>query len=79
MEEAPVVLTELEVNQGWTRDGGLILAMLLVTSEPYKVHLRTSAIAIEQLRNDPQACEPLFEAIENLIAEFRVQVRAKAA
>lgn len=79
VSDEPLVTAELEINKGWARDGELILAMLLITREPYKVHLRTSAVAIEHLRNDPQARERVFKTIEQLIAEFKIQVRAEAA
>jgi len=73
------VTAEFEINKGWARDGELILGMLLITREPYKVHLRTSSVAIEHLRNDPKARERLFSTIEKLLAEFKVEVRAEAA
>ena len=79
MSDEPVVTAELEINKGWSRDGELILAMLLITREPYKVQLRTSSVAIEHLRNDYEARERLFGAIEELIREFKIEVRALAA
>ena len=79
MSDEPVVTAELEINKGWAREGELILAMLLITREPYKVHLPTSSVAIEHLRNDPKARERLFSTIEKLIADFKIEVRAAAA
>ena len=79
MSDEPVVTAELEINKGWSRDGELILGMLLITREPYKVQLRTSSVAIEHLRNDYEARERLFSAIEHVIREFKIEVRALAA
>lgn len=79
MIDQPLVTAELEINKGWARDGELILAMLLITREPYKIHLRTSAVAIEHLRNNPQAREDVFAAIDKLVGELKIQVRAEAA
>lgn len=79
MSDELVVTSELEINKGWAREGELILAMLLITREPYKVHLRTSSVAIEHLRNDPKARERLFSTLEQLITEFKIEVRAAAA